>query len=134
PAPVSYTTFRAELARDNVEAIHTQGERIEGRFKAPIAWTPPDQDAQQAESAQVSTFRTILPVFVDAGLESELIERGVDIRATPIQSGINPLVFLLWAFGPTLLIIGLYVWLFRSAAKKGGGMLGGLSGIGKSKA
>ena len=136
PAPVSYTTFRAELARDNVEAIHTQGERIEGRFKAPIAWTPPDQNgtAQRVEPSQVSTFRTILPAFVDPGLESELIDRGVDIRATPIQSEMNPLVFLLWAFGPTILIIALYVWLFRRAAKSGGGMLGGLTNIGKSRA
>ena len=41
---------------------------------------------------------------------------------------------LLSAFGPALLIIGIYVWLFRRAAKGGGGMLGGLGGIGKSKA
>lgn len=41
PVPVSYSLFRSELARDNVEAIHTQGESIEGKFKSAVAWTPP---------------------------------------------------------------------------------------------
>src|SRR5690606_22841550 len=36
-------------------------------------------------------------------------------------------------FGPALLIILFYVWLFRRAARQGGG-LGGLMGIGRSKA
>src|SRR3546814_7206547 len=35
---------------------------------------------------------------------------------------------------PAILIVGLYVWLFRRAAKQGGGMFGGLGGLGKSKA
>src|SRR5690606_21426054 len=82
----------------------------------------------------IETFTTILPVFVDPGLETELIERGVDIRATPIQTERSPLLTLLSAFGPALLIIALYVWLFRRAARQGGGMLGGFGGIGKSKA
>ena len=34
--------------------------------------------------------------------------RGVDIRATPIQEESNPLLMLLWSFGPALLIIGLW--------------------------
>ena len=69
-------------------------------------------------------------MFVDSGLETELIKRGVDIRATPIKTGSNPLLTLLSAFGPALLIIGIYVWLFRRAAKQGGGMLGGFGGLG----
>jgi cell division protease FtsH len=41
---------------------------------------------------------------------------------------------LLWSFGPTILLIAIYVWLFRRAAKQGGGMFGGLGGLGKSRA
>ncbi|HKO21945.1 MAG TPA: ATP-dependent zinc metalloprotease FtsH, partial [Candidatus Eisenbacteria bacterium] len=41
--------------------------------------------------------------------------------------------FLL-GFGPALLIIGFYVWLYRRAMQQGGGMGGALMGIGKSKA
>lgn len=135
PEPISYTTFRAELAKDNVEAIHTQGDAIEGKFKSPIQWAPPPAEGQPASKPRsVGNFTTILPLFVDPGLETELIQRGVDIRATPIQTEANPLLMLLSAFGPALLIIGLYVWLFRRAARQGGGMLGGFGGLGKSRA
>ena len=135
PEPISYTVFRAELAKDNVEAIHTQGDSIEGKFKTAVRWTDPVVEGQPApESRNVENFTTILPLFVDPGLETELIERGVDIRATPIQTEANPLLTLLSAFGPALLIIGLYVWFFRRVAKQGGGMMGGFGGIGKSTA
>ena len=40
----------------------------------------------------------------------------------------------LYGFGPALLFIGFYVWMFRRMAKQGGGMGGGIMGIGKSKA
>ena len=135
PVPVSYTLFRGELAKDNVEAIHTRGEAIEGKFRAAVSWAPPAAEGQPpAAPREVGTFTTILPVFVDPGLETELIARKVDIRATPIQTETNPILSLLFSFGPALLIIGLYVWFFRRAAKQGGGMFGGMAGMGKSRA
>ena len=136
PEPISYTVFRAELAKDNVEAIHTKGESIEGQFKTAVRRAEPVADGRPAPAPrEIKSFTTILPVFVDPGLETELIERGVDIRATPIQAQANPLVTLLSAFGPALLIIGIYVWLFRRAAKQGGGgMFSGFGGLGKSTA
>ena len=51
-----------------------------------------------------------------------------------IQSGGSPWLTFLFGFGPALLIIGFYVWLFRRAAQKGGGMGGALMGLGSSKA
>ncbi len=135
PEPISYTVFRTELAKDNVQAIHTQGDAIEGKFKSPVQWTPPAVEGQPApKTRSIENFTTLLPLFVDPGLETELVKRGVDIRAKPIQTASNPLLSLLSAFGPALLIIGIYVWLFRRAAKQGGGMLGAFGGIGKSKA
>lgn len=132
PVPVSYTLFRAELAKDNVEAIHTRGEAIEGKFRAAVSWTPPATEGLPPEPARaVGTFTTILPVFVDPGLETELIARKVDIRATPIQTETNPILSLLLSFGPALMIIGLYVWFFRRAARQGGGLF---AGMGKSQA
>lgn len=135
PESISYTTFRAELAKGNVAAIHTKGDEIDGKFKSPIEWTPRAAEGQAASKVRrVENFKTILPRFVDPGLETELITRGVDIRATPIQAGSNPLLTILASFGPALLIIGIYVWFFRRMAKQGGGMLGGMGGLGKSKA
>jgi cell division protease FtsH len=81
----------------------------------------------------VSTFTTTLPSFVDPGLEAFLIENGVEISAKPIQEGGSPWATLFFAFGPALLLIGLYVWIFRRAAQQGG-IGGGLMGIGRSRA
>src|SRR3546814_2634447 len=44
PASISYTLFRAELAKDNIEAIHSEGQTIEGRFKAPVDWAPRSEE------------------------------------------------------------------------------------------
>jgi cell division protease FtsH len=42
---------------------------------------------------------------------------------------------LLFSFGPALVFIGFYIWIFRRAAQQGAGMMGGgLMGIGKSQA
>jgi cell division protease FtsH len=51
-----------------------------------------------------------------------------------MEEGSSPLTTLLFGFGPALLFIGFYVWMFRRMAKQGGGMGGGIMGIGKSKA
>jgi cell division protease FtsH len=65
-------------------------------------------------------------------LEAFLIEHKVEISAVPIREG-SLWVTLLFGFGPAILIIAFYVWLYRRAAQQGGGM-GGLMGIGRSKA
>ena len=80
------------------------------------------------------TFTTTLPSFVDPGLEAFLIDHKVEISAKPIQEGGSLWATLFFAFGPALLFIALYVWLFRRAAQQGGGIGGGLMGIGRSRA
>ena len=55
-------------------------------------------------------------------LEAFLIDHGVEISAEPIQEGGSPWGTLLFAFGPALLFIGFYVWMFRRAAQQGGGL------------
>ena len=61
------------------------------------------------------TFMTTLPAFVDPGLESFLIRHNVEISAVPIKPGGGPLATLLYGFGPAILIIAFYVWMFRRA-------------------
>ena len=150
PATVPYTLFKEEVGKRNVQAIHSQGDTITGRFKAPVTYPPADATsaAPKGESQTtskggtpprdppkaVSSFTTTLPSFVDPGLEAFFIDHGVEISAVPIQEGGSPWATLLFGFGPALLIIGFYVWMFRRAAQQGGGMGAGLMGIGKSKA
>jgi len=149
PVTVPYTLFKAEVGKRNVEAIYSRGETITGRFVTPVAYSPPDEQGRAqgvpakgesagagagAQARQVTHFVTTLPSFVDPGLEKFLIDNGVQIRAEPIQSGGNPWVTLLYSFGPALIFIGFYVWMFRRAQQGGGMMGGGLFGIGQSKA
>src|SRR5215467_12895692 len=163
PVTVPYTLFKEEVSKRNVEAIHSQGETITGRFKTPVMYPAADKKsavpsgqsgtadeksaAPSSESKTkserlpslrdapktVSHFTTTLPSFVGPGLEAFLIDHGVEISAKPIEEGGNPILNLLFGFGPALLFIGFYIWMFRRAAQQGGG-IGGLMGIGKSRA
>ena len=150
PIIVPYTAFKQEVARGNVDSIYTKGESIEGRFAAPVTWPPPGGEATPPERGEAksrsdqlnqlpprtaTTFTTTLPVFVGPDFESFLIDNKVEISAVPIQSGGSALSTLLFGFGPAILIIAFYVWLFRRARQGGGlGGMGGMMGIGKSKA
>jgi cell division protease FtsH len=138
PVAVPYTLFKEEVQKNNVKAIYSQGETITGKFSSPVTWPPPPpasdtSSASKPESKQVTDFTTILPAFVDPGLEAFLIEHKVEISAEPIQEGSGLLATLIFGFAPALLLIGFYVWMFRRAGQQGGGM-GGLMGIGRSKA
>ncbi|MDI3466917.1 MAG: Cell division-associated, ATP-dependent zinc metalloprotease FtsH [Nitrospira sp.] len=152
PTTVPYTFFKNQVGSGNVGAIYSEGESITGRFITPVAYPPTDdksatpsdsgqtggdrnRPAPKASPAMTTHFTTILPTFVDQGLEAFLIKNGVEISAKPIQEQANPLLTLLFSFGPGLLFIGFYIWLFRRAAQQGGGLMGGgMMGIGKSKA
>jgi cell division protease FtsH len=135
PVTVPYTVFREQVTRNNVEAIYSKGEEIQGRFRKPVTYpAPSDSQVARREHALVPRtgieFVTTLPSFVDQGFEALLIAHGVEISAEPIQPGGNPLVNFLVGFGPALLLIGWYVWSFR---RQGGGA-GGFMGMGQSKA
>jgi cell division protease FtsH len=141
PVTVPYTVFKEQVAKRNVKSIYSQGVSIEGRFVSPIAWPLPGTEAaaRQASAApnatpkQADTFTTTLPAFVDPGLERLLIDHQVEISAVPIRTGSGWGNFLL-GFGPAILLIAFYVWIYRRAAQQGGGLGGALMGIGKSKA
>jgi cell division protease FtsH len=137
PVAVPYTLFKEEVLKNNVKAIYNQGETITGKFSSAVTYpqTPPSADTKAAaggEPKKVTNFKTILPAFVDPGLEAFLIEHKVEISAEPIQQG-GPLATLIFGIAPALLLIGFYLWMFRRASQQGGGM-GGLMGIGRSKA
>ena len=145
---VPYTLFKEQVTKGNVQAIYSRGETLTGRFAAPVTYPPPvketaasggqsqparDRTSRTAEPKTAKTFKTTIPAFVDPGLEALLIDHGVEISAEPIEEGGSPWSTLLFGFGPALLFIGFYVWMFRRA-QQGGGLGGGLMGIGKSRA
>jgi cell division protease FtsH len=132
---VPYTLFKEEIAKRNVARIYSRGASLTGRFVRPVTYPPAADSAKGVTPRAVTNFATTLPAFVDPGLEALLIANGTEISAEPIPTGGSPLTTLLFGFGPALLLIGFYVWLYRRAAKQGGGLTGALTGsLGKSSA
>src|ERR1051325_8940253 len=75
PAKVPYTLFKQEVANNNVEAIYTRGETITGRLVKPVKYAPRPKSDRPTPSPspipiEVRKFTTILPSFVDDGLEA----------------------------------------------------------------
>jgi cell division protease FtsH len=128
PRPaVSYTFFLSQVSVSNVEAITSTGETIEGTFKKPVSYTPPEGSGAQ----EVSRFTTQRPTFASDNLFQQLQSTGVPINANPPDAGPPLWQQLLFGFGPTLLL----VWLFVMAGRRLGGGAGGVLGsFGRSRA
>jgi cell division protease FtsH len=132
PVKVPYTLFREQVTAHNVQAIYSHGASITGRFIKAVTY--PRDTIGGGKPQPVIHFATELPSFVDPGLETLLIQNGVEISAKPIQQD-NTLLSLLYSFAPTLLLIALYIWIVRRAAKQGGGLGGMIGGnLGRSTA
>ena len=126
-AEVSYTFFKQQVEADNVAEISTRADTVQGTFKQAVTYRP----NPAAAASSVADFSTVVPSFADPGLESLLNAHGGVINARPIDEPRNPLLTVLLGFGPTLLLIGGFLWLSRKAA---GQMGGGMFGMGRSQA
>jgi cell division protease FtsH len=130
PAPrpaVSYTFFVQQVDAGNVQEITSTADRIEGVFKREVPYPPGAHDAKP-----VGRFSTQRPSFADDALFQKLQAKGVVVNANPPDQGPPVWEQVVLGFGPTLLFLGLMVWLFRRSAAAGG--LGGIGGIGRSRA
>jgi cell division protease FtsH len=123
---VPYSFFRAEVGAGNVAEVTSTGDTIEGDFKKETA--PP----KGVDGSPSTHFKTERPAFADDGLIDLLLQKNVVINAHPIDEGQPLWETLLFGFGPTLLIVGLFVLLARRAQAAAGG--GGLGGFGRSRA
>ena len=122
---VPYSFFREEVGKGNVAEVTSTGDTIEGDFKHETA--PP-----KGVSGSPSThFKTERPAFADDGLIDLLLQKNVVINAHPIDEGQPLWQTLVFGFGPTILLVGLFVLLMRRAQGAAGGALGG---FGRSRA
>jgi cell division protease FtsH len=123
---VPYTpTFLKQVRAGNVEEISSKGETLQGDFKKDVKY-----DGDSAKH-----FETEVPTFADTDqLSKDLEENDVTVNAKP--PGDRSLwETLLFSFGPTLLIVGLFIWIFRRAASAAGGGGGGMLGqFGRTRA
>ena len=106
--------FLDQVQKGNVSEIASEAETIDGRLKKPVDYKPQGEDKAQ----KVDRFKTQVPTFVNTDqLTSELQAKGVVLNARPPDSGRNPFLTFVLAFGPTILIFGLLIWLMRRARR-----------------
>jgi cell division protease FtsH len=114
-ASIPYSEFQALVRGDKVETVIVSQDQLQGELKEPL---PGGQ-------------KRFVTVRVDAEMAKELDAHKVRY-AGRFENGLLPMI-LSWVV-PTLLFLGVWMWLQRRMAKQMGGMGGGLMSIGKSKA
>jgi cell division protease FtsH len=121
---VPYTLFRAQVEAGNVASVTGIEDAINGQLKNPVRYPEGDQ------GRDVTRFSTRRPAFAaDDNLWQLLTEHDVQVSAEP-PPGPSLLERLLLGFGPTLLLVGLFVLLARRATAGAAG----LGGFGRSRA
>jgi cell division protease FtsH len=108
-------TFLEEVRDGNVKEISSRGETVQGEFRKEVKF----------EGEAAKRFQTGIPTFANERELSELLtERDVTVNAEPPGSR-SLLETILFSFGPTILLVGLFLYIARRAAAGGpGGMLG----------
>jgi cell division protease FtsH len=123
---VPYQPFFLEQVRTgNVQEISSTEQTIEGELKKPATYTP-----QGGKAEKVDKFKTQVPAFIDtASLTKLLDDQNVVVNASAPDSGRSAFWTLILGFGPTILLVGLFVYFARRMSA--GGALGG---FGRSQA
>jgi len=119
---ISYTEFSAQVDDRNVEEVFARGQTIEGTLREPA----PLPDGDGVDYRQFTTER---PVFAEDDLLRQLESANAEVRATPVIQDRGVIANVLISFGPILLLVAFYIWLFRRQS----GMMGGLPGRGAKK-
>src|SRR3954451_1998958 len=114
---VPYTLFFHQVEAGNVSEISSKGAEIQGNFKAKVTY-PPGKNAKS-----ITKFQTVRPDFGDDGLGKLLINRNVTVNAKAVDTGTPLWQTIVFGFGPTILLVGLFIALMRRASG-GGGVLG----------
>src|SRR3984885_12387069 len=97
--------FLSAVQAGRVASIESKGETIQGTFKSRVSYPPTD-----AKATPTTLFATQVPSFWNnAQLTALLRSEGVEVNAQSTTQSTPLVVSLLLGFGPTLLIVGLFV-------------------------
>jgi len=114
--------FLHDVQTGTVQEISSKGTAIQGTFTHKIRYQ---------KSKPTTRFSTEIPAFANTDELSRLLQaKGVTINAQPLDSGAPWWESLLIGFGPTILLVGLLVWVSRRA----GNMQNVLGGFGRARA
>ncbi|WP_433361395.1 ATP-dependent zinc metalloprotease FtsH [Actinoplanes sp. CA-142083] len=127
---VSYTFFLTQVQAANVAEITSTADTIEGQFTKQVSYTP----SGETKAEEVERFTTQRPSFADDNLFAQLQTNKVPVNANPPDAPAPIWQQILVGFGPTILLVGLFIWISRRAAAGLGGAGGALGGFGRSRA
>jgi cell division protease FtsH len=114
--------FLQDVRAGKVQEIVSKGTAVQGTFK---------HKERYAKSKPTTRFSTEIPAFANTDQLSQLLQSNkVVINAQPLQKGAPWWESLLIGFGPTILLVGLLVWISRRA----GSMQNVLGSFGRSSA
>src|SRR3954468_19742839 len=99
-------TFVGQVKGGNVESISAKGETIQGEFRHEFKYPTTGEDSKVSK-----LFSTEIPTFANTDELTATLEQGnVEVNAKPPEEGRSLIANLLIGFGPTLLLVGLFVW------------------------
>jgi cell division protease FtsH len=109
-------TFLEQVRKGNVREISSSGDTVKGEFKKSVEY----------KGDRAKDFETEFPTFADDQELSRLLEDNDVIISAEPPGERSLLETILFSFGPTILLVALFVFLARRAAGAagGGGMLG----------
>src|SRR5262245_33614938 len=120
--------FLSQVDAGAVKSISSKGDSIQGTFKQPVRYPPDDKSAPETD-----LFSTEVPSFWDNATLTQLLQsKGVEVNATSPTGGGSLIAELLLGFGPTILLVALFVVLARRASRAGSS--GFLGNFGRSQA
>jgi cell division protease FtsH len=120
--------FLQQLEAGKVRSISSRGNTIQGTFTTKLRYPPDDSKA-----TPTTLFSTEVPTFWNNTSLTELLRsKGVQVNAQSTATRTSLLAEILLGFGPTLLIVGLFILLARRATAGGG--MGALGSFGRSQA
>jgi len=122
---IPYGVFREQAQRRNVAEITATGETIQGELRKEIT------SAADGTDETSRYFKTERPVFANDQIFQQLLAGGATIGAKPTTRSTPVWESLLFAFGPILLIAGVFFMFMRGGTR---GLGGGLSTFGKARA
>jgi cell division protease FtsH len=120
--------FVSAVQQGRVDSIASTGNTIQGTFKVAVRYP-----AQNSTAPLTTQFSTEVPTFWnDNQLAALLQAHKVLINASSPTQGGSLVASLLVGFGPTLLLVGLFIAIGRRATRGGAG--GALGNFGRSRA
>jgi cell division protease FtsH len=128
PTDVPYSFFRAQVQAGNVTEVTAVDDAIDGTFKEPAR--PPAASGSSEEGKPLTKFTTHRPAFADDDKLFDLLSSKDVTVSAKAPPGPSLLERVLLGFGPTLLLVGLFILLMRRGARGAAG----LGGLGRSRA